>query len=889
MKICLSLILFVILGAALPLAAQTTAFNYQGRLLNSGAPANGNYDFQAFLGDAFTNGTTVAGPLVIPASVNNGLFNLSLDFGAPAFPGSDRWLQLAVRTNGAGPFTPLFPRQPVSPSPYAIHAANSALATGVAAGAVTSFGLADGAVTSAKLAIGAISQLGAPGGISNAVQVNAGGSVGIGTDAPEAALDVAGGPAGLAPTAAPRILSEIVNGQGGYSNLTHALSFCVSDGVAYVASPDSNAVSIIDISDPTHPVLLSQVVDASLQPGSPFTNLNYPYSIFVTNHVAYVAALNANAVTVIDVSNPYAPALLSVMRQGDGQFDKLTFPQFVTVAGNRAYIAAAGNSAVIIVDVSNPRFPVKLGAITNGIGGSFAFTQPVGICVSGSNAFVTSVTDGSFSVIDVSDPSHPHLLSQIIDGSGGTSHMQSPWSVTVSSNIAYVASGPFGSGGLSLFDVSDPSHPVFLSDAYDGLGSFRHVGDLLSVAVQGTTAIVAGYAEHAADIIDVSDPHHPVLIADLVDDSVSPNSPYTGMQFASCVAIDGNVGYVLGAGDSALTLLDLSARKGLIVDQWVGIGTATPRSALDVAGGVTARGSVTVDANNENNGGIIPGLLFGSLGTEAIASPRTASGNQNGLDFYTQGQARMSLTSSGYLGLGTSTPVAPLQVVGANPYPHLKISAATNAPYGAFLSLDATATTGGKDYLIFSTGGNPGEGRSKLVFKNQTDAVQIMCLTSNGNVGIGTLNPTNKLVVVNARCDGNTWINSSDRNLKENFSPVNPADILDEVAALPIARWNYKNDTSTPHLGPVAQDFHASFNLGGDERSISTVDEGGVALAAIQGLNQKLEEHDRALEQLVKQRDAEIQSLQERLAALEKASNSQSAAGAAPGRKQYPR
>ena len=44
------------------------------------------------------------------------------------------------------------------------------------------------------------------------------------------------------------------------------------------------------------------------------------------------------------------------------------------------------------------------------------------------------------------------------------------------------------------------------------------------------------------------------------------------------------------------------------------------------------------------------------------------------------------------------------------------------------------------------------------------------------------------------------------------------------------------------HIGPMAQDFQAAFQLSADDKHISVVDEGGVALAAIQGLNQKLQE-----------------------------------------------
>ncbi len=87
-----------------------------------------------------------------------------------------------------------------------------------------------------------------------------------------------------------------------------------------------------------------------------------------------------------------------------------------------------------------------------------------------------------------------------------------------------------------------------------------------------------------------------------------------------------------------------------------------------------------------------------------------------------------------------------------------------------------------------------------------------------------------------------TFVSASDRNKKENFAPVNPVDVLAKVVALPISQWNYKDDEErSAHVGPMAQDFKAAFNLGADDKHIATVDADGVALAAIQGLNQKLE------------------------------------------------
>lgn len=112
-----------------------------------------------------------------------------------------------------------------------------------------------------------------------------------------------------------------------------------------------------------------------------------------------------------------------------------------------------------------------------------------------------------------------------------------------------------------------------------------------------------------------------------------------------------------------------------------------------------------------------------------------------------------------------------------------------------------------------------------------------------------------------------SWSTLSDRDAKDNFNTVTPRAILEQVATLPIQTWNYRSQSEQiRHLGPTAQDFHAAFGLGADHRRISSVDADGVALAAIQGLHQALEEKSARIAAL----ETRNATLEQRLAALER-------------------
>jgi hypothetical protein len=145
--------------------AQDTVFTYQGRLLEGGTPVNGtNYDMVFQLFDAPTNGTSLGTLGITNVTVSNGLFAVPLNFG-DVFDGQPRWLEISVQTNG-GALTILTPRQPITPTPYAIRALQ---AGGVAEGSITTASIAPGGLAGSVIQSGTItSNLLAPGAVNPA-------------------------------------------------------------------------------------------------------------------------------------------------------------------------------------------------------------------------------------------------------------------------------------------------------------------------------------------------------------------------------------------------------------------------------------------------------------------------------------------------------------------------------------------------------------------------------------------------------------------------------------------------------------------------------------------------------------------------------------------------
>ncbi len=236
---------------------------------------------------------------------------------------------------------------------------------------------------------------------------------------------------------------------------------------------------------------------------------------------------------------------------------------------------------------------------------------------------------------------------------------------------------------------------------------------------------------------------------------------------------------------------------------------------------------------------------------------------------------KIELAGNG-MGLGTFAPTSKLHVFSNGSTPEAFSSTITSEVTSGAGTADRTALNlvnhGGTFMSFTDTSAN-----STWFFSNKNDEL-FLKKSGVGSPGLRFL-ATGEARFVNGgsnllrilptgSCQATSFVSLSDRNLKEAIVPVDPADVLDRVAKLPVSTWSYiKDEDGTRHMGPMAQDFHAAFGLGTDDKTIAEMDRSGVALAAIQGLNGLVQRQAGTIESQ-QDRIADLESRLERLEAL---------------------
>ena len=711
--------------------AQGTAFTYQGRLNVSGAPANGAYDLLFTVYDlpsgpgAFANQTNSA------LAISNGLFTVTLDFGPGIFTGPERWLEIAVRTNGSGSYANLVPRQRLTPTPYAITAGNfsgsisagqlsgtipltqlpSAVVTNNQSGvnftgtfAGNGAGVTNVSVSSLRQTVPPVvawgdnfsGQINVPAGLSNVMAIAGGGdhSLALKSDG----TVVAWGDSGFGQTNVPAGLNNVTAIAGGYN---HSLAL-KSDGTVVAWGYNGEGQTNV-------PAGLNNVMA-------------------IAGGFAHSLALKSDG---------------TVVAWGDNGSGEITVP-----AGLGNVVAIAGGFAHSLA-LRLERVPAPIALLNQ------------------DNVFQGTVTASGFAG----------------NGAGLTGL-----------NAANVT-GTLGTAQIPNLDASK-------------IGS----GTLADARLSANVALRAG------------------------------GNAFTGNQTVT----SGNVGIGTGTLTGRLTVQTTDDLNPSIVSAYdsrhVVVGTPSAGLALSYS---PLNGSAYITA-------LAPNVAFKDLAIQASTLSFRPSG----------AAAALTVLNNGNVGIGTPVPASKLEVQGAVAAIRLNpdlVAIGSNAD-GYEISLVGGVPDGSNMGGQIRLGGSSrGDAEINAIQFKQNDS-EVMRIHNGGNVGIGTSDPSQKLHVIGNILASGTITPNSDRNAKTEFEPVDTAAILKRVAALPIQQWRFKaEEAGVRHVGPMAQDFHSAFGLGAVPTAISTVDADGVALAAIQGLNQKLE-----------QKETEITELKARLTSLEK-------------------
>jgi len=356
-------------------------------------------------------------------------------------------------------------------------------------------------------------------------------------------------------------------------------------------------------------------------------------------------------------------------------------------------------------------------------------------------------------------------------------------------------------------------------------------GDNSITGVDGQSAIVAGHANQ------VSAGGSAIIDGD--SNSVAANSSLIGAGAVNTIAAGGDTAAIV-AGENN----NLSAEFGFI-----GAGSANTLVAAASYGAIVG--------GNVNNLSGEYGFIGGGSGNHVSSEYGVAAG---GINNYVTGEGAY-VAGGGYNAAGGEGAVVD--------------GGFNNQAYGTFATIPGGYVNSAGGTYSFAAGARASAAQTgTFVWSDGSDGDTILTSARAyqflARASGGVTFWTNAASTVGAQLapGSGTWASASDRNLKTDVARIDDAAVLDKVATLPIERWSYKSERGVRHVGPMAQDFYAAFGVGADDKHITSIDEDGVALAAIKALHAENAQLRTRLATVTASHSAQIAAMQAQLQIL---------------------
>lgn len=518
-----------------------------------------------------------------------------------------------------------------------------------------------------------------------------------------------------------------------------------------------------------------------------------------------------------------------------------------------------------------------------------------------------NVVDGAWSTIGGGADNTIDNSSEYVTISGGNGNFADDMGATVGGGEDNTASGPAAvvCGGVSnsagSYGVVSGGYSNSVSGNYSAIlgghsdtitssGDYSYLFGIASVLTQDSTFMV-----------DM--PH------------IRFGDETTGYEFPSSDGSSGQVMTTDGNGQLSWTTASGSGSGGWTDDgsvvrlttatDSVGIGTTSPSEMLDVSGNIHASGTIksgnsilidganyritsssgTVGFDNDNltttgKASIGPGhsnsgsnaFTAGSANT-AVGTCASVSGGQNNKaygDYSCVAGGGGSAASDSNSAAGISSFIgAGAGNVCTDNYATIGGGVINSAGFAGTVPGGYSNSAGGSGSLAAGTGAKANHLGSIVLADNgsltQSDSVRTggneqMVLRADGGIYLtntAEAAPYDATNIITTRGgaylsgNGTSWTDASDRNLKENFTDLDRAEILAKLCQLPISKWNYISESDdVRHIGPMGQDFYRIFGIGRDGKSLSARDLAAVAAAAVQELDRRTEQLEASVKEI---------------------------------------
>jgi hypothetical protein len=358
-------------------------------------------------------------------------------------------------------------------------------------------------------------------------------------------------------------------------------------------------------------------------------------------------------------------------------------------------------------------------------------------------------------------------------------------------------------------------------------------GDNSIIGVDGQSAILAGYANQ------ISAGGSAIIDGD--SNSVAANSSFIGAGAVNTIAVGGDTAAIVSGENNSL-----SGEFGFI-----GAGSANTLTAAATYGAIAG--------GNVNNLSGEYGFIGGGSGNHVSAEYGVIAGGLNNYVF--------SAGEGGYIAAGGYNQVGGEGAVIDGGF--------NNQAYGTFATIPGGYVNSAGGTYSFAAGARASASQTgTFVWSDGSDGDTILTSARAyqflARASGGVTFWTNAASTVGAQLapGSGTWASASDRNLKTDVARIDDAAVLDKVATLPIERWSYKSERGVRHVGPMAQDFYAAFGVGADDKHITSIDEDGVALAAIKALHAENAQLRTRLATVTASHSAKIAAMQAQLQIL---------------------